>query len=190
MIGSVHYTNFFLGSVTVAGALTGLLFVALSVAQGQDTGRGSVERQAVAATAFTALVDSLWISLVALLPGNGIPTASLLLGVLGLTSTVALIVRLWRSRSREKLSHRWPVLLLLIVATYVAQTVTSFTASDPRGNGATFVLVFFAVGIARSWELLGLRGGGLLDFLVTRGESAVPRGAAEPADGQGPQAPS
>ncbi len=171
MIGSVRYSNFFLGSVTVAGALTGLLFVALSVAQGQDTGRGSAERQAVAATAFTALVDSLWISLVALLPGNGIPTASLLLGVLGLTSTVALIVRLWRSRSREKLSHRWPVLLLLIVATYVAQVVTSFTASDPRGNGATFVLIFFAVGIARSWELLGLRGGGLLDFLVARAES-------------------
>ena len=189
MIGSVHYTNFFLGSVTVAGALTGLLFVALSVAQGQDTGRGSAERQAVAATAFTALVDSLWISLVALLPGNGIPRASLLLGLLGLTSTAALIVRLWRSRSGEKLSRRWPVLLLLIVAMYLAQTVTSFTASDPRGNGATFVLIFFAVGIARSWELLGLRGGGLLDFLVTRAESAGPAAAAETADGQGPQAP-
>ena len=76
MIGSVHYTNFFLGSVTVAGALTGLLFVALSVAQSQDDGNGSAERQAVAATAFTALVDSLWVSLIALLPGNGIPKAS------------------------------------------------------------------------------------------------------------------
>ena len=75
------------------------------------------------------------------------------------------------------------------MATYVAQTVTSFTASDPRGNGATFVLIFFAVGIARSWELLGLRGGGLLDFLVSRGESAVPAAAAEsavPADSAEP----
>ena len=193
MIGTVHYTNFFLGSVTVAGALTGLLFVALSVAQAQDGGRESAERQAVAATAFTALVDSLWISLVALLPGNGIPKASLLLGLLGLTSTAALIVRLWRSRSTQKLSRRWPVLLLLIVATYLAQTVSAFTSSEPgpaRKAGATFVLIFFAVGIARSWELLGLRGGGVLDFLVTRAGSAVPAGAAEPADGQGPQAPS
>jgi hypothetical protein len=40
--------------------------------------------------------------------------------------------------------------LLLIVAMYIAQAATSFTASDPRGNGATFVLIFFAVGIARS----------------------------------------
>jgi hypothetical protein len=189
MIGSVRYTNFFLGSVTVAGALTGLLFVALSVAQGQDDGRGSAERQAVAATAFTALVDALWLSLVALLPGNGIPRVSLFLGLLGLTSTAGLIVKLWRSRSTQNLSHRWPVLLLLIVATYLAQTVTSFTASDPRGNSATFVLIFFAVGIARSWELLGLRGGGLLDLLVARGASADPAAPAEPADGPGPQTP-
>ncbi|HUZ54807.1 MAG TPA: hypothetical protein VMU94_20060 [Streptosporangiaceae bacterium] len=191
MIGSVHYTNFFLGSVTVAGALTGLLFVALSVAQGRDDGQGSAERQAVAATAFTALVDSLWISLVALLPGNGIPTASLLLGVLGLTSTAALIIRLWRARSRQKLSHRWPVLLLLIVAMYIAQAVSALTTSQgeaARRTGATFVLIFFAVGIARSWELLGLRGGGLLDFLVARAESAVPAGSHEQADGSGPQA--
>ena len=183
MIGSVLYTNFFLGSVTVAGALTGLLFVALSVAQGQDDDKGSAERQAVAATAFTALVDSLWISLVALLPGNGIPKASLLLGLLGLTSTAALIVRLWRARSRQKLSHRWPVLLLLIVAMYIAQTVTAFTSSEgeaARKAGAMFVMIFFAVGIARSWELLGLRGGGVLDFLVTRAESA----AAPDASGQ------
>ncbi len=178
MISNVSYTNFFLGSVTVAGALTGLLFVALSVAQGRAGATGSPEHQAIAATAFTALVDSLWVSLVALLPGNGIPTASLLLGLLGVTSTAGLIVRLWQARSKHRLSHRWPVLLALIVALYAAQTVTAFTASDARAArsaGATFVMIFFAVGIARSWELLGLRGGGLLDFLVTRAESAASR---------------
>jgi hypothetical protein len=89
---SVSYTNFFLGSVTVAGALTGLLFVALSVAQARGRGLESAEHQAVAATAFTALVDSLWVSLVALLPGSaqnngGIATASFLLGLLGVSST-------------------------------------------------------------------------------------------------------
>jgi len=179
MISSVAYTNFFLGSVTVAGALTGLLFVALSVAQARAGATDSPEHQAVAATAFTALVDSLWVSLVALMPGNGIPTANLLLGLLGVTSTAGLIIRLWRSRSKQRLSRRWPVLLALIVAMYAAQTVTALTASDPRAArsaGATFVMIFFAVGIARSWELLGLRGGGLLDFLVTRAESAASRG--------------
>jgi hypothetical protein len=168
----VSYTNFFLGSVTVAGALTGLLFVALSVAQSREQGKTSIEHQAVAGTAFTALVDSLWISLIALLPdGNGIPTANLLLGALGMTSTAGLGVRLWRARSGERFRHRWPILLGLILATYVWQVVVSFTATSQRSAmhaGATFVLVFFAVGIARSWELLGMRGGGLLDLLVGR----------------------
>jgi hypothetical protein len=36
----VSYDNFFLGSVTVSGALTGLLFVALSVAKGACGGDG------------------------------------------------------------------------------------------------------------------------------------------------------
>jgi len=187
----VGYTNFFLGSVTVAGALTGLLFVALSVAQGRVGAASSPEHQAVAATAFTALVDSLWVSLVALLPGNGIPAASLLLGLLGLTSTAGLAVTLWRARSKRRVGPRWPVVLALIAGMYAAQTVTAFTAHDPRAArsaGATFVMIFFAVGIARSWELLGLRGGGLLDFLVTRAESAVSRDSGSgPGPGPGPR---
>ena len=167
----MSYTNFFLGSVTVAGALTGLLFVALSVAQSREQGETSLEHQAVAGTAFTALVDSLWISLIALLPGNGIPTANLLLGALGVTSTAGLGVRLWRARAGEAFTHRWPVLLGLILVTYAWQVVVSFTATTKPSAlhaGSTFVLVFFAVGIARSWELLGMRGGGLLDLLVGR----------------------
>jgi hypothetical protein len=175
----VSYTDFYLGSVTVAGALTGLLFVALSVAQTRAQGKTSVEHQAVAGTAFTALVDSLWISLVALLPnGNGIPTVNLLLGLLGITSTAGLGVRLWRARSGEQFSHRWPVLLALILATYIWQTVVSFTATgrqEAMSAGSTFVLVFFAIGIARSWELLGMHGGGFLDLLVSRGEAGTAR---------------
>ena len=174
----MSYTNFFLGSVTVAGALTGLLFVALSVAQGREQGRTSLEHQAVAGTAFTALVDSLWISLVALLPGgSGIPTTNLLLGLLGVTSTTGLGVRLWRARSGERFRHTWPALLALILATYVWQVVVSFTATSQHAAmhaGATFVLVFFAIGIARSWELLGMRGGGFLDLLVAGRSEAAP----------------
>ncbi|MGN6793003.1 MAG: hypothetical protein ACTHJW_11535 [Streptosporangiaceae bacterium] len=177
----MSYTDFYLGSVTVAGALTGLLFVALSVDQDRAQGKLSLEHQAVAGTAFTALVDSLWISLVALLPGgNGIPAANLLLGLLGMTSTAGLAVRLWRARAGEQFRHRWPVLLSLILATYAWQTVVSFTATgrhEAMSAGATFVLVFFAVGIARSWELLGMRGGGILDLLVSRRE-----GRTSPAD--------
>jgi uncharacterized membrane protein len=187
----VSYTNFFLGSVTVAGALTGLLFVALSVAQARGRGVQSAEHQAVAATAFTALVDSLWVSLVALLPGSaqnngGIATASFLLGILGVSSTASLTVRLWRARVKEHLSRRWPVLLPLIVLLYVFQAITAYTSSQPDRTGAMFVLIFFAVGIVRSWELLGLRAGGPLDFLARHAESAMPAGREPRAAEQPP----
>jgi hypothetical protein len=176
MIWIVSYSNFFVGSLTVAGALTGLLFVAVSVAQENANVNQSLERQAVAATAFTALVDALWVSLTALLPGgaegDGLSTASLILGLLGATSTTSLAVRLWRARSGgRKFSRRWPVVLPAIAVMYGAQAVTAITSDTAQAtlrNGATFVMIFFAVGIARSWELLGLRGGGVLDLLVGR----------------------
>lgn len=38
-----------------------------------------------------------------------------------------------------------------------------------QSDAATLVFIFFGVGIARAWELLGLGGGGLLDLLSTRG---------------------
>jgi uncharacterized membrane protein YhaH (DUF805 family) len=187
----LSYTNFFLGSTGVAGALTGLLFVSLSIAPERLTGgHASVEQQSIAATAFTALVDALWISLFALRPGNNIPTASLVLGVIGLTSTAGLTVRLWRARKRETLSNRWPFLLLVITALYGYQTSTAFTASSSlvaQSDAATLVFIFFGVGIARAWELLGLRGGGLLDLLTTRGGGARPPGgtSAGPAEAPG-----
>jgi hypothetical protein len=179
MIWIVSYSNFFVGSLTVAGALTGLLFVALSVAQEKDDVTASLERQAVAATAFTALVDALWVSLVALLPGgaegDGLSSASLILGLLGVTSTAGLTIRLWRARSDgRRFSRRWPVVLPAISVMYGAQAVTSILANTTHAalsNGATFVMIFFAVGIARSWELLGLRGGGVLDLLGGRSSS-------------------
>jgi uncharacterized membrane protein YhaH (DUF805 family) len=181
MIWIVSYSNFFVGSLTVAGALTGLLFVALSVAQEKASVAEPLERQAVAATAFTALVDALWVSLIALLPGgaegDGLSSASLILGLLGLSSTITLTVRLWRARSKSRLSNRWPVVLPVIAIMYGAQAVTAFTSHTAHAalsHGATFVMIFFAVGIARSWELLGLRGGGVLDLLTGRQSAILP----------------
>jgi hypothetical protein len=131
--------------------------------------RETLEHQAIAATAFAALTDALFLSMSGLLPGNGTQTASLVLGLIGLSSTAGLIVRLWRARSSGTLSRRWPVLLSLILAGYAAQAGLSFvtsTTAQSHSQSSVFVFVLFGVGIARSWELLGLRGGGLLDLLV------------------------
>jgi hypothetical protein len=171
------YTSFFAGSAGVAGALVGLLFVALSVSPERlKATRESIEHQSIAATAFTALVDTLFLSLAGLLPGDGTQDASRALGLVGLSSTAGLVVRLWQARSSGKLSRRWPFLLSLITVIYAAQAATSFLASttaQAHSEASTFLFILFAVGIARSWELLGIRGGGLLDLLVARADKVI-----------------
>ena len=177
------YSGFFSAAASVAGALTGLLFVALSVSPERlRRTAGTLEHQAVAATAFTALLDALFVSLGGLVPGNsGTRYSGLVLGLIGLTSTAALTRRLWLARGTEQLSRRWPYVLVAIIAMYAAQCIASLTARTAAESDSTsvaFIMALFAVGIARSWELLGLRGGGLLDLLSQRLDRA-----AQPAPG-------
>jgi len=92
---------------------------------------------------------------------------------------------------QQKLSRRWPYLLLFIIAVYVGQTVAAITARSPasaQSAAGTLVLVFFAVGIARSWELLGLRGGGLMSLLVDHAQSVIELPRANSANRPGPDA--
>ena len=180
------YTQFFSGTATVAGALVGLLFVALSVAPERLRGtHASIEHQAIASTAFTALVDALFISLIGLEPGGGLDFGAVILGVLGLTSSLGLALRLWRSRAGEELSRRWPYLLGLIILVYATQVITGIILRSPSSQASTtvtFIYILFAVGIARSWELLGLHGGGPLDLLSQSlgGREPLARGSAVP----------
>ena len=162
------YYPFFGGAATVAGALIGLLFVALSLSPERLRDAASLEHQAIAATAFTALVDALFISLIGLQPGSGLRQGAAIFGALGLSSTVGLTLRLWRNRHLAHLSNRWPFFLVVIMAIYAAQLLTGLLPETPAGAAdrtATFVYVMFGVGIARAWQLLGLKAGGILDEL-------------------------
>lgn len=187
--GVQSYTDFFTASASVAGALTGLLFVALSVSPERlRGGEGSLEHQAIAATAFTALIDALFVSLAGLTPGGGTMLASLIMGLIGLSSSAGLATRLWRARQGVTLSGRWPFLLFLIFAAYLAQVITAIVVSSADASDSAsvgFIFGMFAVGIIRSWELLGLRGGGPLDMLAQRLNRPEP-GEAEPSEAPPP----
>ena len=162
------YADFFEGSATVAGALIGLLFVALSLAPERLRDNRSIEHQSIAASAFTALVDALFVSLVALQPGSGVDYALVIFGALGLSSTIGLALRLWRSRHLGHLSNRWPLFIGIIICIYAVQLASGLIHDSAVGyndRAATFVYVMFGVGIARAWQLLGLKGGGILDEL-------------------------
>ncbi|HEY0716234.1 MAG TPA: hypothetical protein VGD68_01355 [Streptosporangiaceae bacterium] len=187
------YTNFFAGSATIAGALVGLLFVALSIQPERNRDRRSVEHRAVAGSAFTALVDALFISLIGLQPGGGLRVGAILLGSFGLISSGSLATRLWIARHDVHLSRRWLSFMLFIIGVYVAQAATGLLAvSSARAasNTATFIYIMFGMGIARAWELLGMQGNSVIRQLHgSFAHASSPGPADEPAPDDPPAVP-
>jgi hypothetical protein len=99
-VAPVSYHDLFGGCATVAGALIGLLFVALSVSPEKLAGdRASTEHQVNAGAAFSALVNTLVIALLALLPRASLGTAGIILAAVGLGTTAGLITVLWREHT-------------------------------------------------------------------------------------------
>jgi predicted lysophospholipase L1 biosynthesis ABC-type transport system permease subunit len=155
--------DFFLASGGVAGALIGLLFVAISVSA-ERLARQDHEAQlhrVRASAALTAFLNALVISLFALVPGQKIGLAAVIVGGLGLGFVVAALLSLWRARQVRWSTARDALFLLGLVAVFVVQVITGVQIiARPAGSGnvntiAVLVIVCFLIGIARAWELIG-----------------------------------
>ena len=91
------YHDFFSACASVAGALIGLLFVAISISPAKLSGPiAEKDHQLKAAMAFSALVNTLVIALVTLLPGASLSLAVIVVAASGLSSTAGLIILLLR----------------------------------------------------------------------------------------------
>ncbi len=198
------YRDLFAATSAAAGALTGLLFVAMSVAAQRAVFRGPpVIRQIRASAALLAFSNTLAISLYGLVPGTNIGYPALILAVIGIAFIAAAIRSIMASRaSRAQIRNQtWLIMILLLICiTELAAGVVllgnaaSTTSVETIGYA---VVTSLLVGIGRAWEFIGERDTGILASLgilvrpggAPKGDGQASEHPADPASGADPAAP-
>jgi hypothetical protein len=162
------YRDLFVAIAGAAGALTGLLFVALSVAPRPRAEQPpDVIRQVRAAAALVAFTNALAVSLFGLVPHNRIGYPAAVVGAGGLLFTLGgLRSILGEPAARRHVRSQLSLVVLLLAAfgfelgAGVIQIVYPHKSVpvDVIGN---VLVASLLIGVARSWELVGDRDTGI-----------------------------
>ena len=164
------YRDLFAAIAGCAGALTGLLFVAVSVSpsRGKAASR-HVIHEVRAAAALLAFTNTLAISLFGLVPGTNVGYPALALGVIGLLFTAAGARSIFSSRSMLRRHWRRQLgLIVLLLAIFGTELVNgAMVMANPADHNAVqsisyAIVASLIVGVARAWELVGDRDTGVV----------------------------
>jgi hypothetical protein len=164
------YETFFFTSAGASAAFLGLLFVAFSVVEVSDSDARSRERRAVlAASAFLALVDAFFVSITALTGGPALfGLASLVMAIVGLAAFSRLMPRAKRAGAfaRDSPTRNLNIVFATVAAAGYTAELGFATALLADTDSAALqralvivVLVLYASGVARAWEIAGIRSG-------------------------------
>jgi hypothetical protein len=162
-----HYANFFIASAGASAAILGLLVVALSVVNADDSDPATRENRTVlAGSAFVALVDIFFVSIVALTGGSvSLGLSSLAMAAVGLLATRGLVPRAKRAGnfSRSFRSRNLNIAFASISAVGYSVQLGLAVALLVNDHSATLqhalVLVIVALygsALGRAWEVTGI----------------------------------
>jgi hypothetical protein len=183
--------EFFATSAGVAGALVGLLFVAISVSGDRLVDHADARTYRLRASGtLTAFTNALTVSLFAILPGTKVGWTTLTVSVIGLMFVVGSAISMVRAHALTWQYRRDVFFLVTLAVAFVFQLCYGLAIISRPGDTnavdtvAVLVIVFFLVGIARTWELIGGPAYGLTHEIrglaVRSGTAQEPREASEP----------
>ena len=145
-----------------AGALIGLLFVAISVSSArleQHTVDAQLHRIRASAS-LTAFTNALAVSLVSLIPGHKIGPTACVVAALGFFFVLASLMSLLRRKLLRWRTARDAGFILGLTVVFVIQFYEGIDVwIHPGDSGsvntiATLVVICFFLGVARAWELI------------------------------------
>jgi hypothetical protein len=184
------YRDLFAATASTAGALTGLLFVAMSVRGGRVLVRGPrVVRQIRASAALLAFTSTLAIALFGLVPDTNIGYPAVVAAVIGILFTAAAIRSIAASHAGRALVRSQTGLIIILLLISVTELVAGGVLLSNPASSTSLQIVGYAVvtsllvGIGRAWEFIGERDTGLRASLGILAGHEAPREDADPDGG-------
>jgi hypothetical protein len=154
--------EFFAASASVAGALIGLLFVAISVAPERVLGPDASEVHGVrAAATLTAFTNALTVSLFGLIPGYSVGAAATAVAAAGMLFIVRALIGVAPGWRAKRVRLRDFSFLIGLIVVFVIQLIAAIELDGNRADMGSLhticilVVVCFLIGIERAWELVG-----------------------------------
>ncbi|MCB0919714.1 MAG: hypothetical protein KDC39_14225 [Actinobacteria bacterium] len=159
-----EYAGFFAALAGIAGALIGLLFVAISLAPDRIMGTSAtLNNRETAVGAFSVLSNVMFVALSVLIPAEVLGWTTMA-GALGTGLAVVVYAGLSIARFRSRPPWVWALWLLRRLATVLLVTweflvalhiLTHGISSGSLTQLSIICLLLTAVGLDRSWELIG-----------------------------------
>ncbi len=163
------YRDLFAAIAAAAAALTGLLFVAISVAPRLAPGtRRDPIHQVRAAASLLAFTNALAVSLFGLVPGNKVGYPAFVLGIIGVLFTLAGLRSIVADPAARRRIRGQLGLIGLLLATFSSELVAGLVVIINDRNASALEVVSnvlvasLLIGVARAWELVGDRDTGII----------------------------
>lgn len=162
------YHDFLIACVGASASFIGLLFVALSLVitrKGESVELEFSDRR-LAESAFTALANVFFVCLVALMPDTNIGIGAIVMALIGVRSSWLLFKR---AKDIQKEGGGYPkrevfwiiasLVIYLVQGIYAVRLLMHPLNAADLNMMTTIIITLFAAGLARSWELTGIKAG-------------------------------